>query len=64
MGTARALPILPTTYSLAGTELGSSSSRGKRTNHSANHALHGLLGWIFSKYPSLKIAMSGQVGVG
>ena len=33
VGTARALPILPTTCSLAGIELGSSSSRGKCTNH-------------------------------
>ena len=42
VGTARELPILPTTCSLAGIELGTSSSRGKCTNYT-NHALHGLL---------------------
>ena len=55
------LPIqweLPTTCSLAGIELRTSSSRGKCTNHLANHALHGLLGWVFQKNLSLKIAMS------
>ena len=38
------LLVLPTTCSLAGIDLGTSSSRGKYTNHLANHALHGLPG--------------------
>ena len=45
----RELPILPTTCSLAGIELGTSSSRGKCTNHLANHTLHWLFGWVFFK---------------
>ena len=42
VGTAHELPILAS--SLAGIELGTSSSRGKCTNYLANHALYGLLG--------------------
>ena len=54
VGTARELPILPTTCSLAGIELGTSSGRGKCTNHLANHAVHWLLGWVFPKICPLK----------
>ena len=43
MGTARELSIVPTKCSLAGIELGTSSSRGMCNYHWANHALHGLL---------------------